>query len=330
VIVNAMLFNNEYDLLSFRLKYYGDLINKFVLLTSDVTFSGSPKLGFDPKFDLNGKNIEILMLDTEQFQESHFRERWPIEFASRIQLIDYVASSFPDAVIIHTDADEFPSVEQIFTIASEGSLNYGTVPLKTHYRRGNWTSLGINKISSAVSCFTSVKWLTGELINTRGRYVGGETIRGETGSHFSYLDMGPNEVNLKMTSFSHSEFDLGPALMNSLIPLADDYVVDHLGRAREATLGLLKVEKTVELNSVQLAALQFRENWFDFNSPKYGLVSRIAASIFITNRITTPDPGMSFPISRRQKIESIIGFFWRRITRKLQKLIKSRVKIWQA
>ena len=66
-----MLFNNEYDLLSFRLKYYGDLINKFVLLTSDVTFSGSPKLGFDPKFDLNGKNIEILMLDTEQFQESH-------------------------------------------------------------------------------------------------------------------------------------------------------------------------------------------------------------------------------------------------------------------
>jgi hypothetical protein len=323
VIINAVLFNDEYELLKFRLSYYKNVFDKIVLLSSDVTFSGSLKPEYDPTHLANNNIIEVVHLNKENFSKKDYSERWPIEYGSRIQLIDYISDKYPESLIVHTDADEFPSTDQINNIIVNRDSEFGNIPLKTLYRTANWRSLGINKTCSAVSYFTAHIWSTEILTSTHGRYVEGVSVGGELGSHFSYLSMGPIEVSSKMSSFSHSEFDLSMNLYKRLVPLADIYAVDHLGRARESTLGLLRIEKEHQLNSVQVAALEFKPDWFKINPPKHNLVDRIVASIVITKALQNQRVEV-FPTSIVGKFNLIAAFFWRRLIKKWRNILTER------
>lgn len=316
VIVNAVLFNNEYELLRFRMNYYKNVFEKIVLITSDRTFSGSEKPEYDPSCVPSDKSLEVIVLDKQNFNENDYLDRWPVEYSSRTQLISHVAKRYPESIIIHTDADEFPSIEQVNQITINKNLAYGTIPLKTLYRNANWRSLGVNKTCSAVSFFRADLWSSGNITTSHGRYIGGVSVDGEFGSHFSYLSMGSKEISSKMSSFSHSEFDLNQDLYDFLIPLADTYAVDHLGRARETTLGLLRIEKQDELNSVQLAALEFNSDWFKINPPKQNIFARIAASIVITKALQNQRLNVFFPISTLGRLKLIVDFFWQRLIKK--------------
>ena len=324
VIVNAVLFNNEYELLRFRMNYYKNVFDKIVLMTSDMTFSGSKKPQYDPNFVSDAESLEVIELDKQNFNKKDFLDRWPVEYSSRLQLISNVAKKYPASIIIHTDADEFPSIEQVNLIRKNKKLAYGTIPMKTLYRNANWRSLGVNKTCSAVSFFKAEIWASGNMTTSHGRYIGGVRVDGEIGSHFSYLSMGSDEIGRKMSSFSHSEFDLKQDLYDSLIPLADLYAVDHLGRAREASLGLLRIEKQGQLNSVQLAALEFNPDWFKLDPIKRNLFDRIAASIVITKALQNPLLDVYYPVSALERLELVFDFFWQRLIKKWRILVKKR------
>lgn len=316
-----MLFNNEYDLLAFRARYYQGLIDRIVVLAADITFSGEPKKFIDTDFISKEITIEVLKLSTETFTSSDYEKRWPVEYHSRRQLLDHVSNKYPGATILHTDADEFPSRSQIKKILYLKKPKCGTVRLNTHYRRANWTSLGVNNECDAVSFFDSQIWLSGEFYKNHGRYIEADPILGELGSHFSYLGMDASGVNSKMSSFSHLEFDRGENLYEFLIPLSDKYVVDHLGRAREMTFGLLKVDDLAELNDVQTAALEFNPEWFEFRRPPSNLISRIAASIFITTNYQESTQAIDFPKTLIGQLRIITDFMTVRVVRKINLLI---------
>lgn len=324
VIVNAVLFNNEYELLRFRLKYYKNVFDQIVLITSDKTFSGSEKPEFDFSLVPSDESIEVIYLDKKDFSKKDYLDRWPIEYSSRIQLINYVAKKYPESIIIHTDADEFPSIEQVNLLRKNRNLEYGTIPIKTLYRNANWRSLGVNKICNAVSFFRADFWAAGKLETSHGRYIGGVSIVGEIGSHFSYLSMGSSEIGAKMSSFSHSEFDIKQDLYDSLIPLADHYVVDHLGRARDVSLGLLRIEKKSEFNSVQLGALDFNPDWFNLDPIKRNIFDRVVASIVITKALQNPLLNVYYPATALDRLKFVLDFFWRRLIKKWRNLFKKR------
>ena len=52
MVYDCFLFLNEFDVLDFRLKLHGPIVDKFIILESDITFAGnSRKLLFQNSYE---------------------------------------------------------------------------------------------------------------------------------------------------------------------------------------------------------------------------------------------------------------------------------------
>jgi beta-1,4-mannosyl-glycoprotein beta-1,4-N-acetylglucosaminyltransferase len=130
MIIDATTFFNEFDMLAVRLKILSPLVDRFIIVESDKTFSGQDKPyysdHFDKRFDEYRDKLIVykmkvnthgLRLETKPTFVDLSSDWWQIEYQQRNAIRDAIAETCKEcpasASILIGDVDEIPSREAL-------------------------------------------------------------------------------------------------------------------------------------------------------------------------------------------------------------------------
>lgn len=196
VIYDGFMFYNELELLEIRLNELDRLVDRFILVEADVTFSGKKKpLVFQENRHLFEKFLpkitHVVVSDMPGGNDPWVRERF-----QRNAIMRGVPGDAKDTdLLIVSDVDEIPKAEAIaraLPIVEPKALTMGAYSGYLNVLWGDWSHAKICPVGS--SRITEPEVL---------RHKGHERIV-DAGWHFSYLG-GPEKVCQKMAAFSHQE-----------------------------------------------------------------------------------------------------------------------------
>lgn len=199
-IYNTFMFFDEFDLLDIRLEELSGMVDKFVLVESNFTYTGKPKpLYFYENSDRYAKYADMLVHVISQNSACHTTDPWANEWTQRESIDDYLKTvCLPGDTIILTDADEIPSADVIPIIRM---LDYpGSLNMRTYYY---W-----------LNCRQKRDWIWPAFCRYKD-YKSARQLRQDrddrpvlpnAGWHFAYL-MSPERIAEKLGAFSHSECD---------------------------------------------------------------------------------------------------------------------------
>lgn len=135
LLVDCFIFYNELDLLEYRLKTYGDVVDYFVIVEATDTIQGEPKPLFfgdnkDRFKEYLHKIVHVVVKDmpndlTDAFVNEGFQRNCIDRGLQMLPLS-------PDDLILISDADEFPNKELLQAIKNIG-LNDMYVLLQDYY-----------------------------------------------------------------------------------------------------------------------------------------------------------------------------------------------------
>ena len=245
MIVDAVLFNNEFELLGHRISWLRDFIDITVILESDFTFSGNPK-SFVLKSklaelgELTEGEIVLLQITKESFNRNLIDNAWKTESAIRDFLAKYLFVNYPEKRILFTDLDEIPSLEQARFISKldlNGDLETFSISMQIYYRYANWQLVGKRANENVAKTFNSSNPPPLGEIRSVNKFP---NLPGK-GSHLSYLGMTSQQITNKFEAFSHSEFSGFHNLEDFFTKISDFYFVDHIGRFNDPGRGLIRV-----------------------------------------------------------------------------------------
>ena len=227
MIYDCFLFNDELDLLQLRLDYLSPIVDKFVLIESEFSFSGNIK---PLHYHLNKKRFsqfsEKIIYDYIPYHHCKKDSAWENEYFQR-SFIKTKLSDLGDNDIVHiTDVDEIPNLSLIlkkyiidkpYLIELPVYNYFFNLRAKAKFRVNLIAPYGYIK-GYDIGNRENFKYLTENHINITDM---------NTGWHFSYL-FGYNlqQYQNKLQSFSHQEFNtayfLDPERINSLLHLRAD------------------------------------------------------------------------------------------------------------
>lgn len=202
MIIDTFLFGWELDLLECRLTELEDVVDVFVIVEASSTFQGRPK---DLYYMNNVSryrrwNDRILYVNPSLSGD----DPWQREYASR-NVLNEVLSTFPrDAIVFHSDVDEFPSeagaVQAVEKIGETQQI-YGY--------RSTMYSMAINWLYPTrwlctMAAPISVLEHMGMLDLRSHRFSLPPECIIEDGWHFSWLG-GLDFIKKKAQAFSHTE-----------------------------------------------------------------------------------------------------------------------------
>lgn len=216
MILDAVLFNEEYDMLEFRMKYLYDHVDKFIIVEADRTFSGNKKtLNFFNNKDsyqwamdkiiYHPVEIDVMGLDFDYKPEKEDRSapQWQVEFQQRNAIIEACADFSDDDILMMSDCDEIPT-SQVIEFRKNNNIQHpfvcnqrlvvfyldyvrddiawnGTIICGLRQARG-MTTQGLRDMRMALSPMPHGGW------------------------HFSYFG-GAEQIKKKIQSFSHQELN---------------------------------------------------------------------------------------------------------------------------
>ncbi|HUV66627.1 MAG TPA: hypothetical protein VMW24_22260 [Sedimentisphaerales bacterium] len=220
MIYDCFLFYNEFMLLDLRLKELWDVVDKFVLVESNVTFTGRPKpLYFSDNMErykeYRDKIIPLVHFVSNPDEDARENER-----QNRNALAKGLYDAKPDDTIILTDADEIPN-KKIVKALPDVKIR-GHLTMRFYYY---W-----------LNCLSTVKWhwpafckfgdFPEKGMQSLRISLDDQPALPDGGWHFSYL-MQAEEISQKLHSFCHTEMNR-PQWNN----------LDHIRRCRENMVDL--------------------------------------------------------------------------------------------
>ena len=112
MIVDAFLFNDEFDMLDIRLAIMDSWVDRFVILEGDRTWSGTPKPWLlQARLDRYQQYQHKLTIIPLTVPADYLN--WQCENHSRRSLAAGLADLEPNDTVIHGDLDEVPDVGQL-------------------------------------------------------------------------------------------------------------------------------------------------------------------------------------------------------------------------
>lgn len=125
MIYDCFQFFNEIDILKLRLNVLGDIVDKFVISESTVTFSGNPKpLYFEENKDkfkeFEDKIIHIIVEDTPMDCDAFRRDSH-----QKCAVMRGLKDAANDDIVIFSDVDEIPNpdtLKQLVTTVEDGKI----------------------------------------------------------------------------------------------------------------------------------------------------------------------------------------------------------------
>ena len=277
MVVDAVLANDEWELVLLRLHYLSPVVDKFYIAESRATFSGREKVLF---FSQRVKEIRDLGYDVEvvniEIPDSVLAgpERWTVETYVRNSFLETVCERHPDDLVLFSDVDEIPSIDQVRTLINMGdTLGIMSIPTQVCLRKANWIEYQPHQWWG--------KWgngLLGKHWVPRLRRLKHPLVEGEPGAHLSYVGMNPAAVRGKYQAFSHGELDRDYFASDEFLRFADQFHISHLGRALEPGAGLLMVAREDQLTDIQRAVRDMKPEWCDFSPVSTPRHRRLVAS----------------------------------------------------
>ena len=239
-IYDCFLFFNELDLLEFRLEMLNDYVDYFVIIESNVTFSGKEKefvlennikrfekykdkiiykkISDTPKsfnnlfknFSLNSYTVEddrelFVLKDILQYIDGttfwpRNEVQWGREIFQRESMLRAIRHCSDDDIILISDIDEFPNVEN-FNFSTVGD-DFITFKQKMFYYYINML-FDENWVGTKVCKYKLLKTLK---LNQLRMIKDNKNVVEDGGWHFSYLG-GEQQIKEKIEAYSHQEFN---------------------------------------------------------------------------------------------------------------------------
>lgn len=204
MIYDCFIFNNEIDLLELRLSILDDVVDKFVIIEGNKTFSGNSKeSNFIAHWDRFKKWEDKIIY--KFFEMPDFDVSWDREIYSRNYYLSLPDFNDED-IIISSDLDEIPNPEAIRCVNDWiDDENHFTFQMNfyMYYLNNFMTS---NWFGTRVATYKYLKDKTiddiREATEDESRISG--PIIDNGGWHFSYFG-GKEMIKKKIESFSHTE-----------------------------------------------------------------------------------------------------------------------------
>jgi len=231
-IYNIFTFFDEVELLKFRIEYLKDVVDYFVIVEADQTFSGLPKqqnFSFDLFPDLKDKiryyyisypeNINFPVRVTEHSNPNN-EKAWAREWYSRSRLSDGLFDAQPEDLILLSDVDEITYAEvlqpQNKEYLSQQLDIHKVIDLTQYVFHYNLDGFLLNRDETLHLC-NATKLVKFKDFTTAYEIRGVSNFEfGPCGCHFSYFG-GVEKIKDKIKSFSHTE-------------LAKDYILNSIER----------------------------------------------------------------------------------------------------
>lgn len=201
MIYDCFPFFNELDLLEIRLNSLAPYVDRFVLCEMGITHSGKPKPLY---FDENKGRFKdfpithIITWDDKGYRPEQGKlsgDAWRLEHLQRERLLLGLENCKPDDMILVSDLDEIPNMEN-FT-GEEGAFKQ-----KLYYYYLNcFTNTGLWKGTQSI-LYKNIKTMS----HLRNRRNHRPTVVPDGGWHFSTLGT-PEQIIYKIESFAHTELD---------------------------------------------------------------------------------------------------------------------------
>lgn len=213
--VDCFIFNDELDLLEFRLEEHDPFVDLFILVESNKTFSGKPKPLYATdnieRFNRWADKLIVVVIDDTLIQKKHgFGLE---EFSRHIgiqkikELVDKKIVNPRDILSVVSDVDEIYDEHEIKKLKSDGEGTL-TRPLRP-LLRFHYYSLKIGRPKNQNWCpqkrlkLIRVEQLKEFSIEEIQHKTGPITDKEKMGWHLSYFG-GVEMVRKKLSEFSHS------------------------------------------------------------------------------------------------------------------------------
>jgi hypothetical protein len=297
MIIDAILFNDELDLLQHRIDWLRNYVDVTVILEADFTFSGKPKplivkSNLAVLAKLTEGEIVPLQIKNKPSEGNLPDNPWKTESASREFLVKHLAVNYPLSRIIFSDLDEIPSLEQMRVISKldlDRSWETFSIPMQVYYRYANWHQVGSGEKWNLAKTFNSSFAPSVSNIRSSSKFLNLPGI----GSHLSYLSMSAEQITNKFEAFSHSELSGFGHIEDSLTRISDIYFVDHIGRFDVEGRGLIRVLDERQIHDVCDYLVKTDSKFFKGGKTPTTL-KRLMASAVITELRKSKDAPKSF------------------------------------
>lgn len=210
MIIDSFIFNDELDILEFRLELLWDKVNKFIIVEANKTHTGLEKPFYFQENKERFKwaeskihhymfspNIEGMDFASKPSTYDTNHDCWKLENWQRNAILD-IASEFPDdAVLIISDCDEIPSYEAL-ALARESQLPLACKQDLFYYNLSNLCNQDWR--GSIFATVAQVKSLTPQGLRDMRNALPGIT---DGGWHLSWF----GDITKKLSMQAHQELN---------------------------------------------------------------------------------------------------------------------------
>lgn len=214
MIIDCLLFLNEYDMLEKRLEYLYDTVDLFLIVEADHTFVGNPKpLNFLNNQKRFKKYLDKILycpyrVDTSKydFLSSSKEEFFKVEIDQRMYIGEMLKFFPNDAHVILSDVDEIPLQFSIYA-AIEGlrANNFEVIVLKCDMFYYNFNQKQVIPWWGPIVCQNSYIQRVGAQW-ARSSRVYNAAIE-SAGYHLGYWG-DPINIKYKIENFAHQEYNI--------------------------------------------------------------------------------------------------------------------------
>ena len=207
MVYDCFIFFNELDLLEIRLNILSPVVDKFVLVEADRTFSNEKKFFF---FEENKERYKpflekiIYIKITDYVLE--YKSAWDMEFYQRNKIHEGIKHCQENDVIIISDIDEIPNPDEIVKYKNrEYDSGLFCLRLVFFYYFLNYQKI-IKKYFYMTKIITFSTYMNGKWTPQKIRDGKNDGMIKKGGWHFSYLG-GFEMIKYKIKSFAHQEYN---------------------------------------------------------------------------------------------------------------------------
>ena len=229
MIYDCFTFFNELDLLEIRLNVLKDVVDKFVLVEADRTFTNRSKRLFFEENKPRFASFASRIIHVKVTDHPPFKTAWHYESHQRNAIARGLVGAKPDDVILISDVDEIPDPAAVRQYAGRRGMVVFNQIYYAYYlnfrnvRRRRWEFAKMVSYADFLHGFDDVEVMhnehlpeevnvgtTASKIRMRAlpRSRGGVTVVRRGGWHFTSLG-GASALAEKMRSFSHQEYNPG-------------------------------------------------------------------------------------------------------------------------
>lgn len=206
---DCFMYNNENLILKLRLNFLNPLVEKFIIVESKYDHQGKLKNKF---FDINEFfefKEKIIYLLIENFPVN--LSNWERENFQRNSILECLKDISDEDYVMISDVDEIPNIKNISQI---NNYKYTVFEQKNYFYKFNLMNATLPKWYGTKMCkkkyLKTPQWLRDQKVKKFSIFkfykIKWNIIK-NGGWHFSFL-MSPEEIQKKIKSFAHAEFNI--------------------------------------------------------------------------------------------------------------------------